>query len=125
MPFEVKCAPDLRAIELRLWQRLSVSDLQLLLSEVAKLAGERGYRRALADCRDYLGGISIGEVFFLAKELSDRPADERGAEAIITPNDPSTRADVQCYVDTAAQFGTNARMFDSREAAVEWLESGQ
>ncbi len=125
MPFEVRCSSALQAIEIRLWQRLSISDLQLLLSAVAKVAGETGYTRALADCRDYLGGISLGEVFFLAKELSDRPADERGAEAIISPNDPYTRADVQCYVDTADTFGTKARMFESREAAVEWLESGQ
>lgn len=125
MPFEVRQLPALRAIEIRLWLKLSARDLRLLVSDVTGLAKATGYRRALADCRDYLGGVSLGEVFFLSKEFSERPNEERGFEAIVAPSDPYTRADVQCYVDTAAGFGTAVRMFATREAAVAWLGSSK
>lgn len=123
MPFEVKRLHELAAIEIRLWQKLSARELRLLVSDVTQLAQTTGYRRALADCRDYLGGVSLGEVFFLSRELAERPDDHRGLEAIVAPSDPYTRADVQCYVETAATFGTAARMFANRESAVAWLES--
>jgi hypothetical protein len=123
MPFELKRLHALRAIEVRLWQKLSVPELHLLVSDVMELAVATGYRRALADCRDYLGGVNLGEVFFLSKELAGRPDEERGIEAIVAPSDAYARADVQCYVETSASFGATVRMFPSREAAVAWLQS--
>lgn len=126
MPFEVKSLPELSIIEIRLWDRLTAEQLRSLAAEVIVLADKTGFRRALADCRDYLGGAGLGEIHFLTKDVTNRPASERGLEAFIAPTDQHTAADVQFYVQAARTYGTTVQMFASREAAIEWLsESGR
>ena len=124
MPFEVKTLPELSAIRIRLWDKVTAAELRSLAAGVIELAKLSGLRRALVDCRDYLGGAGLREVFLLTQDVTDRPASQRGSEAIIAPSDPYVAADVQFYVETARRLGTNVRMFDSHEAAVAWLIAG-
>lgn len=121
MPFELNTLPDLAAIELKIWDRLTIAELRSLTAQVIKLAAATGYRRALADCRDYLGGASLGEVYFLADDVTRRPVAERGIEALISPSDPLAAADVEFYASAARTRGTDARTFAERQAAVQWL----
>jgi len=121
MPFEVRPLPEISAIELRLWGKLNIEDLRTLSAEVMTLAKTTGYRRALADCRDYLGGSGLGEVYFLAEEVTRRPGSERGVEALIALADALAAADVQFYATAARNRGTVVRVFAERQAATEWL----
>ena len=121
MPFELKTLPDLAAIELRMWDRLAIAELRSLTAQVINLAIATGYRRALADCRDYLGGASLGEVYFLTDDVTRRPAAERGIEALISPSDALAAADVEFYASAARTRGTDVRVFAEREAAIRWL----
>jgi len=121
MPFEIKEVTELSAIDVRLWGRVSAADIRTLAAAVTELAKTSGLRRALVDCRNYLGGAGFREVLALTREVTDRPASERGREAIIAPTDPYAAADVTLHIHTANSRGTTARMFTSREAAVGWL----
>lgn len=121
MPYEVKPSPELSAIEVRLSGRLTIEDLRLVAAEVMSLAAQTGFRRALADCRDYLGGAGLGQVSFLTAQVSNRPARDRGIEAFIAPADRDAAADVQFYVRMAGYLGTKVQAFATREAAIQWL----
>ena len=121
MPFEIKELRELSAIDVRLWGKVSAADIRSLAAAVIELARTSGLRRALVDCRNYLGGAGFREVLSLTREVTDRPVSERGREAFITPTDPYAAADVTFYIHTANSLGTTARMFASREAAVGWL----
>lgn len=121
MPFEIRELTELAAIQVRLWGKVSAADIRSLAAGVIELAKASGYRRALVDCRDYLGGAGFREVLSLTREVTDRPASERGVEAFIAPTDAYAAADVTFYIHTANSLGTTARMFASREAAVGWL----
>jgi hypothetical protein len=121
MPFEVNLLPDVSAIEVRLWDKLSIGELRSLSTQVISLGKDTGYRRALADCRDYLGGPGLGEVYFLTEEVTRRPASQRGAEALIAPRDPLVAADIEFYVAAARNRGSNVQIFAERHAATQWL----
>jgi len=121
MPFEVKLLSELSAIEIRLWDRLTAEELRSAASSVMESAERTGFRRALADCRDYLGGPGLGEVYFLTRDVTNRPASVRGPEAFVAPTDDYARADVQFYVEAARSLGTRAELFPTREEAIEWL----
>jgi len=121
MPFEIRELRELSAIDIRLWGKVSAADIRSLAAAVIELGKTSGLRRALVDCRNYLGGAGFREVLSLAREVTDRPVSERGREAFITPADRYAAADLTLYVHTANSRGTRARMFTSREAAVGWL----
>lgn len=121
MPFEVKVLPELSAIGIRMWDRLSIAELRSLATQVMSLANATGYRRALADCRNYLGGTGLGEVYFLTDDVTRRPISERGAEALISPSDALAAADVEFYASAARTRGSDVRIFAEREAAIQWL----
>ena len=121
MPFEIRELTELSAIEVKLWGKVSAADIRSLAAAVMNLAKTSGLRRALVDCRNYLGGAGFREVLSLAREVTDRPVSERGREAFIMPTDAYAAADVTFYIHTAASRGTIARMFATREAAVGWL----
>jgi len=123
LPFEVKSLPELAAIEVRLSGRLSIEELRSVAAEVLTLADETGFRRALADCRDYLGGAGLGQVYFLTAQVTDRPVRARGAEAFVMPADPNAATDVRFYVNMAGALGTRVGMFPTREAAMRWLSA--
>ncbi len=121
MPYEVKPLPELSAIEVKLSGRLTIEDLRLIAAEVISLAAQTGFRRALADCRDYLGGARLGQVALLTEQLSNRPISDRGIEALIAPADRDAAADVQLYARMAGNLGTKVQVFATREAAIQWL----
>jgi hypothetical protein len=121
MPFEIAATSEVAAIEVRLWGRVSAADIRSLAASVIELAKTSGLRRALVDCRSYLGGAGFREVLRLTKEVTDRPGSERGREAIIVPTDPYAAADVTFYVHVANSMGATARVFTSRDSAVGWL----
>jgi hypothetical protein len=121
MPFSVRPLPEPSVIEIRLSGRVEIEELRSLATEVTLLAEQTGFRHALADCRDYLGGPGLGEIYFLTKEIANRPVGARGVQALVAPSDPRASADVQFYVETAHAYGTRARMFATRDAAIEWL----
>lgn len=121
MPFEVKASSELSAIEVRLWDKVTAAELRSLAAAVVELARATGLRQALINCRDYLGGAGLCEVASLALDVTHRPASDRGPEAFIVPANPGTAKDVEFYIRAACRLGTEARMFPSREAAIEWL----
>lgn len=121
MPYEIETLPELSAIEVKLSGRLTIEDLRLVAAEVLFLATQTGFRRALADCRKYLGGAGLGQVAFLTAQVCNRPGNDRGVEAFIAPTDPNAAADVQFYVRMAGYLGTRAQVFTTREAAIQWL----
>jgi hypothetical protein len=121
MPFEINARPEISAIEIRMSGRLTIEELRTLIVEVTSLAKTTGIRRALADCRDYEGGTSLGEVYFLTKDITERAAHLRGPEAIIAPTSTRAAADVEFYAMAARNRGSNVCVFATREAAVEWL----
>jgi hypothetical protein len=121
MPYSVTALPELSAIEVKLSGKLTIEDLRRVTAEVLLLADETRYRRALADCHDYVGGASLGQVFSLTRQLGDRPVASRGVEAFIAPADPRAAADVQFYVNMTSSTGTRAQMFPTRQAAIEWM----
>lgn len=123
MPYKVKALPELSAIEVDLSGRLTIEDLRLVAAEVLFLATQTGFRRALADCRNYLGGADLGQVAFLTAQVSDRPVSDRGIEAFIAPADRDAAADVQFYVRMAGYLGTRVQIFATREAAIQWLNT--
>jgi len=125
MPFEIKELRELAAIDARLWGRVSTADLRSFAAAMIDLGRASGLRRALVDCRNYLGGAGFREVLSLTRDVTQRPLAERGREAIITPTDPYAAADVTFYVHTANSLGTMARMFATREAAVGWLTGAE
>ena len=121
MPYEVKALPELLAIEVKLSGRLAIEDLRSVAAEVLSLADQTGFRRALADCRNYLGGAGLGQVCFLTAQVTDRPVSMRGVEAFVAPVDPEAAADVQFYINMAGALGTRVQMFTTREAAIRWM----
>ena len=125
MSYEVKLLPELSAIEIRLSGRMTIEDLRSIAAEVMSLATQTGFRRALADCRDYLGGARLGQVALLTAQVGDRPAGDRGIEALIAPADPDAAADVQLYARMAGNLGTSVQVFATREAAIQWLTTWQ
>lgn len=121
MPFEIKESTELSAIDVRLWGKVSAADIRALAAAVIELGRTSGLRRVVVDCRNYLGGAGFQQVLSLTREVTDRPAGERGREAFIMPTDAYAAADVTLYIHTANSLGTTARMFTSREGAVAWL----
>jgi hypothetical protein len=121
MPFEINALPEISAIEIRMSGKLTIEELRSLTVEVTALAKRTGLRRALADCRDYEGGASLGELYFLTKDLTERAPRVRGPEAIIAPKSPRAAADVEFYAMAARNRGSNVWVFATREAAIEWL----
>jgi len=125
MPFEIRELRELSAIDIRLWGRVTATDLRSLATRVLEVARQTGLRRALVDCRSYLGGAGFREVLSLTRDVAEQTPGERGREAIITPTDAYAAADVTFYVHTANSLGSKARMFASREAAVAWLTASE
>jgi len=121
VPFQVRPAPELAAVEVRLWGQLAIEELRRLAAEAINLAEQTGFRRALADCFDYLGGAALGEVFVLTEDVSAHAVVERGIQAFITPRHAQTAAELEFYVNTARALGNRVQMFATRQAAIEWL----
>ena len=121
MPFEIKEVRERATIDVRLWGTVRAADIRSLAAAVIELGKTSGLRRVLVDCRDYLGGAGFREVLSLTRDVSERPADERGREAFIAPVDPYAAADVTFYIHTANSLGSTARMFTSAEEAAGWL----
>ncbi len=124
MPYDIKPLLELSAIEIKLSGRLTIEELRSVAEEVMSLAAQTGFRRALADCRDYLGGARLGQVALLTAQVGGRPDSERGIEALIAPADRDAAADVQVYARMAGNLGTKVQVFTTREAAVQWLDAG-
>jgi len=125
MPFEIGELKELAAIQVRLWGKVSGAEIRSLAAGVIELGRSSRLRRVLVDCRDYLGGAGFREVLSLTREVTARPANERGLEAFIAPADPYAAADITFYIHTANGLGTTARLFASRQPAVEWLTAPQ
>jgi hypothetical protein len=121
MPYETRLLTDEFTIEVRLWGRLPTDDIRSLAAEVLSLADETGFRRVLADCGDYEDVASLGEVYFLAEDVTERLLSMRGPQAIVAPTKTPVAANVEFYIVAARNRGSNIQMFSSRETAIQWL----
>jgi hypothetical protein len=122
MPFEIKLLPDVPVMEIRIWDKLTIENVESMSNEVKTLVQASGVRRVLVDCRDYQGGVSLGDIYFHAKGIPERTADARRAQAFIAPANPVAAAEVQFYATAAGNQGTAVQIFSTRDAAIEWLK---
>ena len=122
MPFEVKLLPGTSIMEIRIWDKLTIENVQAMSKDVNSLARATGIHRVLVDSRDYKGGVSLAEIYFHAKGVNERAPDKRGVEAFIAPTSPRAAADVEFYALAARNQGTPVELFSTREAAIEWLK---
>src|SRR6516225_10225768 len=115
MPFEIKLVPEISVMEIRIWDKLTLADVQSMSNEVSALARTTGIGRVLVDCRDYQGGVSLGEIYFHTKGVTERAPDARRPQAFIVPASPRVAADVEFYAMAARNRGTPVEIFPTRE----------
>jgi hypothetical protein len=122
MPFEINVVPEISVMEIRIWDKLTLENVQSMSNEVSSLARTTGIGRVLVDCRDYQGGVSLGEIYFHAKGVTERTPDTRRPQAFIAPASSRVLADVEFYALAARNRGTPVEIFPTREAAMQWLQ---
>ena len=120
MPHTTKVAGPI--VELTFTGPISGTDMHAASSETIALQKRTGLTLFLVDAGSWTLTAATADIYKLPAETYGREnVDPRTRIAIVTPRDASARQGALFYEDACRNRGWNARVFDDRAAAVEWL----
>lgn len=121
MPWRVIVCPDHPIVETSYSGLLTPSELTSAVHETLAAAEQEGVNRLLADCTTLEGGHSVVDLYTLAKEVAERGIMWTIREAVLLPRRPDAGEKVRFWETTCINRGFTVRLFDDRQAALDWL----
>lgn len=121
MGWAVRYEPSTRVVETIYTGDVTSDELSAAFEETVAVAVRHSTTLVLSDCSTMRGGHSIVELYALAKELEAHPISARLREAIVLPALEAPSRDVEFWVAACRNRGIDARVFPTRDRALEWL----
>jgi hypothetical protein len=119
MPEVVTVREDLEIIEVRSYGETSKDELARSRKEVSDIMHEQGIRKVLVDARDLTTLPSTFPLFLFGKSFAE--ADILRTMMMAVVKSKKTTKDVTFIETVARNRGVDMRIFDSMDAAIDWL----
>jgi hypothetical protein len=119
MPEVVTVREDLGIIEVRSYGEVSEQELTSSREEVSEIIRERGIKKVLVDACDLTSLPSTFPLFLFGKSFADEDILRTMMMAAVTSE--KTTKDVAFIETVARNRGVEMRIFDSTDAAIDWL----
>lgn len=100
---------------------VTAGDLRASGGEAVRLAGEMGTFHVLTDCTDLTDAPDDIALLSLGEVLRSVASDKGFRQALLWPKDAQARLAVDFWRTAESDLGVQAKLFVSREAAIEWL----
>lgn len=120
MPWSVQVEPDREVVTVTFAGRLSPDALGAAFQSVLESCAELDSYRVLADCAAMEGGHSVLELYGMVERLSELHL-PRFREAVLRPRQSGAEGLTQFWEDAGVNRNLQVRLFDDRDAALEWL----
>ena len=89
---------------------------------VKEYQSQVGRIRLLVDARKAIPELPLADIFDFPEEIYfDQKMDRRNLLALLPPDSPKGRKQAEFYVDACENRGRLVKLFESSEAAIEWL----
>ena len=122
MSWKVEFDEQRRWIFLMFWLDISEEDVQESSATVSAMMRDNHTRKILTDFTKAVSlAISTLDIFFLPKVYKTFGQKNFFTEAIVAPKDHKIRKDLEFYETICVNRGINARVFEDRDRALEWL----
>ena len=120
MPYTTNVAGHI--VELTFTGPIAAADMHAASAETIDLQKRTRLNRFLIDADSWALDASTSDIYKLpAETYGKEKVDPRTRIAILMPRHESARRGALFYEDACRNRGWNARVFDDRAAAVEWL----
>jgi hypothetical protein len=121
MPWELRMIEESQIIETVFSGINSMNELVQAVQTNMEMGQKHGINRFLADCTALDGGTSLTDIFHLAEFYDSLPIDRHLKEAVLLPVLPDAKSDLQFFETTTRNRGFDIRVFEDRQAAIDWL----
>jgi hypothetical protein len=121
MPWTLTHWPDLAVIETVYSGRIGASELRSAVESTISAFRSTGALRVLSDCTRLEGGHSIVDLYALVDLLGSLALPASFREAILLPQQPFAAEDVRAWETFCVNRGILVRVFQDRQAALDWL----
>jgi hypothetical protein len=121
MPWKTRYLPDEKIVEMTFEGNISMASMAEVLENVLGLLEKEHTFLVLGDCLKIQHNNSAFNIYDLPKSYETRQVDHRVKEAMILPTDSEARKNVEFYETVCRNRGYNVRVFETREAALDWL----
>ena len=118
MPEDVTVREDLQIIQVVSYGDISFDDLKTSLKAILKFKEKRGLNKVLVDATSAKSYPSTLPVFDFGAQAAESL---RGIMVAIVVT-PETRDETVFFETVARNRGSNARVFDTLDAAISWLD---
>jgi hypothetical protein len=123
MPQNTEYDPVKRMVVLTYSGRVTMPEVREATAQALALQKEQKTGRVLIDPRNMIAWPSLVEMFQLVNSYSDMEVPSGTQLAVLRPLAPD-RTDLSGFYETVCQNrGYNARVFETREDAEQWLQS--
>ncbi len=123
MPWETRYLPEEKIIEIIFEGTFTLTSLAKILDNVLELVEKEHAYLVLGDCQKIEHSNTAFNIYDIPKEYENRQVNRRIREAMILPVDKDARQNVEFYETVCRNRGFNVRVFETREAALNWLKS--
>lgn len=120
MPWSLTLHEPEHFVEIIYQGTVNQTDLKKSAEDSLALARSHAVTRVLADCRELEGGHSMADLYFLSDWLVKMQA-YKLREAVLLPVSAMASDHARFWETTCINRGLNVKVFDSRDAALEWL----
>ena len=121
MPWETRIHLELPIIETRYSGLLTPEELTEAARETLALVRAHGRTLLLGDCTDLKGGHSIVDLYGLVDIIKASGSVTDLKEAVLVPSLPDPVDKVRFWETTCYNRGLYVRVFEDRQAAIDWL----
>ena len=121
MPWTARVLPESPIVETCYIGALAAPELADAIAETTELAKQSGTLLLLGDCTELAGGHSLADLFFFVESVTADGGLAGVREAILLPELPESTEMVRFWETACLNRGFSVRVFDDRQAALEWL----
>ena len=113
--------PEIDAIHIVYYDEVDFATIAQAIEASTELGIKHNTPRRLIDCTRLKGGERIMDNYKITDKLEEVRPMRNTRLALILPPDPATSEGLKFFETAARNRGQRVRVFETREAAVEWL----
>lgn len=125
MPWDLQYLPERETALVCVSGHLSDAEARDLTEQTIALLKRTRATRVLGDCRALESGPRLAAIYWLVHDYANLGARKAARIALLQPRMPQASDAVQFYTLACSNQQYGAELFESEEAAQEWLRSTQ
>lgn len=122
MPFKIEIQPNPERLEVKYYGKVTDDEFRAAIKEFVEKKGGSKYLLVLTDCLEIDIGPTVLDVYERINMYEKMGIDTETKEAILIPANQVVTQNVKFYETACMNRGYNVRIFENREAAIEWLK---